>query len=106
MSKSDSAATLCAMFLVTCISPFVYNHHLILNCNTELIENIVFGFPLTLVASIKKSSTNFPNILSTFIENTVNCFKGFQGKDETAPHVLVDIDSNSIFYDHELTKTF
>lgn len=34
VSKSDSAATLCALFLTTVIAPFKYNQHLILNCDS------------------------------------------------------------------------
>lgn len=37
VGKNESATTLCALFLVTFISPFTYNHHLILNCNAEMV---------------------------------------------------------------------
>lgn len=37
ISKSESAATLCALFLTTVIAPFKYNQHLILNCDKEKI---------------------------------------------------------------------
>lgn len=70
-----------------------------------MIEDIVFGFPLSLVASIKKPK-NISRILSSFIENNTSHFKGFNGKQQTAPLVLVDIDSNTILYDPELNKQF
>jgi len=78
--KNEGAATLCALFLVSCIFPFTYNHHLILNCNADMVENIVFGFPLPLVATLKKDSKDFTGILSSFIDNSLSHFRGFQGK--------------------------
>jgi hypothetical protein len=57
------------------------------------------------VASIKKTN-NFSNLLRMFIDNNCDRFRGFSGKDETAPLIFVDIDSNSILYDPQLNKTF
>ena len=54
VSKSESAATLCALFLTTVIGPFKYNQTLILNCDNEKIDTIVFEFPFILIATIKK----------------------------------------------------
>jgi hypothetical protein len=54
VGRNEAAASLCALFLVSCIAPFTYSHHLILNCSSEMVEDIVFGFPLPLVASLKK----------------------------------------------------
>ena len=45
-----------------------------------MIENIVFGFPLPLVATLKKDSKDFTGILSSFIDNSLSHFRGFQGK--------------------------
>lgn len=100
VGRNEAAASLCALFLVSCISPFTYSHHLILNCTAEMVENIVFGFPLPLVASLKKEGAHFPGVLANFIDNTLNHFRGFQGSSEHSPLILVDLDSNCIFYDH------
>jgi hypothetical protein len=99
IGRNETAAALCALFLVSCISPFVYSHHLILNCSAEMVENIVFGFPLPLVASLKKEAGHFPGVLASFIDNTLNHFRGFKSN-EHSPLILVDLDSNCIFYDH------
>jgi hypothetical protein len=58
-----------------------------------------------LVASLKKDA-NFPNILKMFVDSNCDRFKGFSGKDQTGPLILVDLDSNSIFYDPLLNQTF
>ena len=76
-SKSEGAATLCALFLVNIISPFVYKRHLILNCDSEMVQDMVFSFPMPLVASIKKPN-NFSTILTNFIDNTMFHFEGFK----------------------------
>ena len=34
VSRSESAATLCGLFLTSVLSPFKYNQHLILNCDS------------------------------------------------------------------------
>ena len=106
MSEHEGAATLCALFLVTCIAPFVYNQALILNCTHKMLDNIVFGYPLPLVASTVKSPGSLGPILAAFIDNNSEHFKGFGGKEQTAPLILVDLDSNTILYDQELNKTF
>ena len=105
VSKSESASTLCSLFLTTVLNPFKYKQHLITNCDQEKIDNIVFEFPFILVVSIKKDA-NFSNILKMFIDSNCDRFKGFNGKDETGPLILVDIDSNSIFYDSHLNSKF
>jgi hypothetical protein len=61
---------------------------------------------LPLVASLKKDNENFQKILSLFIDNTVDHFKGFKESNESPPHVLVDIDSNIILYDRSLNSVF
>lgn len=65
----------------------------------------MFEFPFILVASIKKDE-NFANSLKMFINSNCDRFKGFSGKDNTAPLILVDVDSNTIFYDPLLNKIF
>jgi hypothetical protein len=69
------------------------------------VDSILFEFPFILVASIKKDA-NFHNVLKMFIDNNCDRFKGFSGKDQTAPMMLVDIDSNTILYDPLMNKTF
>lgn len=33
VGRNEAAASLCALFLVSCIAPFTYSHHLILSCS-------------------------------------------------------------------------
>lgn len=79
VGRNEAAASLCALFLVSCISPFTYSHHLILNCAADMVDDIVFSFPLPLVASLKKEPAHFAGVLANFIDNTLNHFRGFQG---------------------------
>lgn len=41
-----------------------------------------------------------------FIDGNFDRFKGFNAKEQSAPLMLVDIDSNSIFYDPLLNNDF
>ena len=71
-----------------------------------MIDNIVFSFPMTLVASTIKTNANIQYILTSFIDNNSEHFRGFHGNNQTAPLILVDIDTNTIFYDPLLNRTF
>lgn len=55
MSSVQTKATLSALFLINLISPFQYSDPLLLNCDSEKIQSMIFEFPFALICSIKKT---------------------------------------------------
>lgn len=67
ISRSESTATLCALFLLSILSPFRFNGPLLLNCDSEKAETMIFEFPFAMLATLKTTKENLQNILSSFI---------------------------------------
>lgn len=96
ISKDESTATLCALFLTNIILPFRYNFTLLLNSDAEKIHTMIFEYPFPMISSIKKNKDNLQDLIGSFVSGNMLMYKG---KNETSPYVLIDVDSNTILYD-------
>ena len=101
VSESESRATLCALFLVSIISPFKYSEPLLLNCDHDKIKSMIFEFPFAMMCSIKADRTNLDEILYLFSESNV-----LRSMENDAQHLLINVDTNTILYENAMTNMF
>ena len=92
VSQSSTVSSFCAVSLLGIIFPFKYSHTIILNCDENKVDNLIFQSPFPILATI--TTKEISSLVSQAMETNM--------RNEGVQFVLFDLDSNSILMDKHL----